>query len=458
MKFGGEAALPFHYFRILRQRGLETWLVVHERTRDELKSLFSDDFDRIHFVHDTFWHRVLFQWSQLLPRRLSYFTFGLISRLLTQMVQRRIIKQVVREQQIDIIHQPIPVSPKEPSMIFGMSVPVVIGPMNGGMDYPPAFRDKQSRFVDLTLGIGRLLANLLNMLIPGKRACDTLVVANQRTKDALPKGTCGKVVELVENGVDLSIWKPKAQNQSARPENIIVEETKTQHLGQELQRQTKFIFVGRLVDWKAVDLLLFAFKRVVERVPAELKIIGDGTERAALEEQATELGLIKPQSQNTKAIAQEMASEPQEREAVRFAGWLSQTDCAQRLKKSDVLVLPSLLECGGAVVLEAMAMSIPVIATKWGGPADYLDELCGILVEPVSRDSFINDLAAAMLKMAQQPELRQEMGNAACQRVLGHFDWEVKIDTMLEIYQETLKRYATKQTISISNVKASVVD
>ena len=43
VKFGGEAILPWHYFRILRRRGVEAWLVVHERTRDELISLLPEE-------------------------------------------------------------------------------------------------------------------------------------------------------------------------------------------------------------------------------------------------------------------------------------------------------------------------------------------------------------------------------------------------------------------------------
>ena len=58
---------------------------------------------------------------------------------------------------------------------------------------------------------------------------------------------------------------------------------------------------------------------------------------------------------------------------VKFSGFLSQPDCARRLQAADVFVLPSLFECGGAVVLEAMAVGLPVIATAWGGPLDYLD-------------------------------------------------------------------------------------
>ena len=50
-RFGGEAALPFHYFRVLRARGAPVWLISHARTRDELTELFGND-PRIRYVED----------------------------------------------------------------------------------------------------------------------------------------------------------------------------------------------------------------------------------------------------------------------------------------------------------------------------------------------------------------------------------------------------------------------
>ncbi len=410
--FGGEAALPLNYYRILRQRNIPTWLVVHARTRRELQTLFPQDSDRIIYIPDTKLHKLLSRLSSLMNNRMSYFTTGFVMRLITQFAQRRIIRRMVQEQNITVIHQPIPVSPKEPSMMFDLGAPVIIGPMNGGMNYPPAFQNMQNQTVDITLAIGRSFSNLINRLIPGKRQATILLVANERTRKALPKGLGNRVIELVENGVDFTLW-----------DSHTFDISKSQ-----LPKLTRYVFLGRLVNWKAVDLLLLAFKKAALKTPMTLTIIGNGTLLETLTQQARELELL--------------SADVNQPGTVNFAGWMSQSECAKQLKQSDALVLPSLLECGGAVVLEAMAMGIPVIATDWGGPADYLDNSCGILVKPLSRENFVENLSTAMVKLAQSPQERQSMGKAGRERALEHFDWKIKVDRILEIYQQAIAEQA----------------
>jgi glycosyltransferase involved in cell wall biosynthesis len=404
LKFGGEAALPLHYYRILRRRQIPVWLVVHERTRSELESLFPLDRDRMVFVPDTKAHLFVWRISQLLPDRISNFTAGFLLRYLTQVAQRREIRRLLREHAISVIHQPIPVSPKEPSLIFGMNVPVIMGPMNGGMYYPPGFLKLQTRTERLALAMGRRLANLMNFLMPGKREAAMLLVANERTRAALPRGVCSNVVMLVENGVDLALW-------SAPPSSAKDPASAT----------ARFVFMGRLVDWKAVDLLLLAFKRASAKTPMTLSIIGSGDERVNLERIARSLDILDDRSDQPGKVC--------------FLGWMSQADCAGQLARCDALVLPSMAECGGAVVLEAMAMEVPVIATAWGGPLDYLDSSCGILVEPSSKEAFVDDLALALIRLATHPQDRRAMGKAGRLKIIRDFDWDMKVDRMLEHYR-----------------------
>jgi glycosyltransferase involved in cell wall biosynthesis len=403
-RLGGEAALPLHYFRVLRRRGLPVWLVTHARTRDELDALYPGDL-QITYIEDTAWHRAMWRIGQRLPDRISYMTTGFASRLATQWAQRRIARWLVREHRIDVVHQPMPVSPREPSLLHGLGAPVVIGPMNGGMDYPCAFRGQRGLAERVLLASGRAGSAVLNRLMPGKRHAATLLVANRRTRDALPAGVCTHVVELVENGVDLTLWRSSANETAGETARDPV---------------THFVYMGRLVDWKAVDLLLRAFARSRDRAPMRLSILGDGSERARLEQLAAELGIAAGGSNAPGRV--------------EFVGWLAQAECVQRLAAADGIVLPSLLECGGAVVLEAMSLGKPVIATAWGGPLDYLDDTCGMLVEPIDAATLVERFAAAMEALACDADLRRRLGAAGLAKIRSNFDWELKVDRMLEIY------------------------
>lgn len=400
-QFGGEAALPFHYFRVLRQRGCEVWLLTHARVRPEIEQSWPGELDRVHFVEDTGLQRMLWRLGTLLPEAIAYITTGFLSRLLTQTSQRKQARRIVVELGIDVVHQPTPVSPKEPSAIFDVGAPVVIGPMNGGMAYPPGFRLERNSFSETVLRIARTASIALNIAVPGKRRAKVLLVANERTRLALPEGLCKNVEMLVENGVDLSLWKTDRQNGQAS-------------FG---SRPFTFAFVGRLVALKRVDIIVQSFAALTSRSRAAMLIIGDGPDREALQKLVSDLKLGA---------------------SVRFAGWQTQVATANLLADTDCLLMPSIRECGGAVVLEAMATSKPVIATRWGGPADYIDASCGVLIEPLSEKQMTDDFAKAMDLMVECPDQAQELGSAGRARVELEFDWERKLDRMEQIYQDAI--------------------
>ncbi|WZP00809.1 glycosyltransferase family 4 protein [Isosphaeraceae bacterium EP7] len=398
-KFGGEAILPVHYFRVLRKRGAECWMIVHDRTRAELTAMFPDDLDRISFVPDTSLHKSLLKLGRRLPHTVSYFTLGMISRLSTQRIARSIAARLIREHGIDVVHQPIPVAAGEPSTLHKLRLPLVIGPLNGGMTYPPAFGGKDDA-AQGSRSLRRLVSDSINRMAPGKLKADMVLVANERTRKALPSGVRGEVIELVENGVDLELWSAPEGDRAPQA------------------GPTRFLFIGRMVDWKAVDVLIDALHAAVQAgADVRLDLLGDGPMRAPAEEQVARLGLAP---------------------RVTFHGWIKQSECPARLREADALVLPSLYECGGAVVLEAMACGIPAIATEWGGPADYLDESCGILVPPTSREALVSGFAAAMKRLAADPELRRSMGRNGRQRILDHYDWERKVDRIQELYAQAI--------------------
>jgi glycosyltransferase involved in cell wall biosynthesis len=124
-------------------------------------------------------------------------------------------------------------------------------------------------------------------------------------------------------------------------------------------------------------------------------------------------------------------------ETVRLHGWVSRPEAARIIRKADVFVMPSLRECGGTAILEAMALGKPVITTNWAGPADYVDATCGVLVEPSSKTGFIDGLAEAMVRLSRSPELRKSLGEGGKLRVRkDDLDWDSKADRVLSILTE----------------------
>lgn len=393
-QFGGEAILPVHYFRILRARGVEAWLVTHGRTHSELEALFPRERKRMFFVPDTWLNRLLWRLGALLPHHLDLVTFTALGHLYTGLRARRVVRRLVRENRVNVVHQPIPVSAKEPSVMTGIGAPLVIGPLNGNMDWPRSFNHYDSLFTRVGMSIARFGASLCNFWFRGKQHAAAVLVANERTKRGLPPGLTGQVVTMTENGVDLQLWQRDAE-------------------GRRNDGLTRFVYLGRIEDFKGLRYLMLAFARACKEAPMRLEIIGDGGDRPHIEAMRAELELG---------------------DRVRLVGWLVQEVAAARLGISDVLVMPSLRDCGGAVILEAMACGLAVIATAWGGPLDYVDETSGILVPPHDVETFVSGLADAMVRLAKDPELRRRLGEAGRQRVHTEFDWERKVDHMLSVY------------------------
>jgi glycosyltransferase involved in cell wall biosynthesis len=297
-------------------------------------------------------------------------------------------------------------------MLFGVGVPRVVGPLNGGMEYPPSFRDSESRLTRGAVAFTRLFSDLANTLLPGKKHADVVLVANDRTRRALPSGIRGTVIEVVDNGIDFDMWQGLPGNSESGIR--------------------RFVYLGRLVDLKAVDIVIRSLKQVPS---AELEVIGDGPMLATWESLARELDV---------------------HDRVHFVGWLPQQECAVRLQSAVALVLPSLIECGGAVVLEAMAMAKPVIATRWGGPADYLDATCGILIEPESYSGLVTGFAEGMQKLIETPELARSMGDAGRARAVRDFDWQRKIDQIIRIYRALVEKSDVAQAFEEGRVSVAL--
>lgn len=171
----------------------------------------------------------------------------------------------------------------------------------------------------------------------------------------------------------------------------------------------RLLLVGRLVHQKAVDVMLNALASLDEAARPRLTVVGDGPERAALEEQSRRLGLDS---------------------GVTFAGWVARDRLADTYRAHDVLVSPSRFEGMSLVLQEAMACGLPVVATRIPGSEELiLDGETGLLVTPED----VAGLAAAVARFTADPALIHRWGLAGRQRVETRYSWRAAAEAYLAL-------------------------
>jgi glycosyltransferase involved in cell wall biosynthesis len=184
----------------------------------------------------------------------------------------------------------------------------------------------------------------------------------------------------------------------------------------EIRRETNrpiVLFVGRLVPYKGVDVLLEA----LSGLDAACLIVGDGPMRPHLESQARALGIEN---------------------RVKFVGSVPDEELAALYRACDVFALPSVTrqEAFGVVQLEAMAAGKPVVSTDLGTGVGWVNRHAetGYVVPP--RDPVA--LREAMRRLLDDPGLQKSMGAAAKRRVRSAFTVERMIDDTLALYREVM--------------------
>lgn len=173
--------------------------------------------------------------------------------------------------------------------------------------------------------------------------------------------------------------------------------------------------VSKLWNGKGHAQLLHAFQKVRQvKAEARLVIVGEGYLLEELQRLAAKLGLEG---------------------SVLFTGF--QMDVAPLIATFDVAVLPSLFEGMGRVLLEAMAMETPVVASRVGGIPELVEHgTNGYLVRPGDSEG----LKDAILKILDNPFLARKMGQEGRKKVKAEFDALTMVDAIEDVYRELLSR------------------
>lgn len=181
-----------------------------------------------------------------------------------------------------------------------------------------------------------------------------------------------------------------------------------------------FLFLGRLVPHKRVELALEAWGQVRPKVGGRLVIAGDGPERGRLEAMAGE--------------------------GVSFAGQVSDEEKGRLLEQAWVLVHPALIEGWGLVVLEAAARHTPALAFDVLGLRDSIvPGRTGLLASSPA------DFAEKWIALAGDPERRLRLGTAARARA-GELSWSATVERFLAVAVEVARPADLARTAPMTEV------
>jgi glycosyltransferase involved in cell wall biosynthesis len=225
----------------------------------------------------------------------------------------------------------------------------------------------------------------------------------------------------------LAFWRrwlveqPHGWDQSGRPGSIAYSDEELAPFG---AGGPVFLYVGRYTAVKRLPLLIRAHARAVERLgkPAPLVLVGGHPGEW--------------EGEHPLATARRIGNRQ-----VFLAGWRPHEQLPQALNAADALVLPSVAEAFGLVLVEAMACGLPVIACRTHGPAAIVaDGRTGWLIPPDDEDALVDSLLAA----ADGEEERRERGRRA-QRDSRRYGWAVIAPRFAALYEELLASFPSRQ-------------
>jgi len=308
----------------------------------------------------------------------------------------RQFRDQLRAKQWDVVHRITPLSPTTPSLLgrklAAIGVPFVVGPLNGGVPWPPQFtsaRHAEREWLSYVRGAYRLLPGYRGMRDHAK----ALIVGSQATWQQLGDRWTGKAVYIPENAIPGELLHDEVEKRPYQPLRVV--------------------FVGRLVPYKGADMLIEACAELVRSGRLHIEIVGDGPQKKDLAQQIEQLGLAG---------------------GISLTGWLDRNLVAERLRQAHVLGFPSIREFGGGVVLEAMASGAVPVVVDYAGPAELVTAETGYRIPLGDRASIVAGLRRQFESLVEAPgalALKAARGRA---RILRWFTWQRKAEQMADVY------------------------
>ena len=311
------------------------------------------------------------------------------------------IKELIQQKRFDIIHHLSPFAWRYASPAAGLGVPLIRGPLAGGLPTPPELagevRDMFHPY-NYFRKTDSIRKRFDKQLINSYRHTDCVLVAAPYVAELLgplPVQRCEVEIELaLDEDFDNAPLCRKERGD-----------------------KVELLYVGRVVRTKGVRDAIRALARMERKRDVRFTVIGDGDDLPSCKKEALHLGVA---------------------DLVDFRGWCARKQVDEAFRRADTFLFPSFREPVGSVLLEAMASGLAVVVCNYGGPGAIVKESFGFKIPPMLPDDYAAAIAKKLDEIVVQPELRTQMGNAAYSYAASHFRWKEKIKRLNALYTSLL--------------------
>ena len=312
----------------------------------------------------------------------------------------KLAKELDAKYNFDLVHQLNMVGYREPGYLYKLNKPFVWGPMGGFNITPwkllPSMGVKGMVFYGMRNIINSWQMKHSVRVAEAVNESDSIITATEDDHNTL-----------------LKLWNK---------DNIVIPEvgfqTSTKHLTESRVGKLKICWSGLHIPRKSLNLLLEAMARLKNPDNVELHIIGEG--------ECTRKWKYLSKKLRLKNIT--------------WHGWVEKTEAMGIMSECDVFVITSLSDATSTVLLEALSMGLPVVATNHLGFANVITDACGIKIDLKNHKQVIRDFAFAIEKLEGDEKYRQKLSLGALKRAKD-FSWASKIDLIDKIYQNVIEKH-----------------
>ncbi len=308
-------------------------------------------------------------------------------------------KALCEQQSFDLVHQLNMTGYREPGYLWKLPLPFIWGPIAGACNMPWSFLKTMDAKERLFYGI-RNIANSIQRF-----TCVRCRLAAKASRLIWYVGPDEK--SLIERTWDNKMTEPMLDSgTSPAPRSPT---------GYNRQRPLRLVWSGVHIGRKGFPLLLHALAKLKD-LPIEVIVLGSGPQTERWDTLASRLGVLG---------------------RLRWKGRLPREEALAEMAKSDVLVFTSLMEAASHVTLEAISLGLPVICHDACGMSIAVDDRTGIKIPLTNLQTSIDGFAAAIRKLAENPEELRRLSEGSAQRAT-ELTWDATVEQMCAGYRRVL--------------------